>query len=138
MKLRVGAAFTLLLALAGAAAAQSVYRCGASGSYSATPCPAGAVEVPVADPRSEAQRREAAQVAQTESRLARQLEAQRQAREAAAARQGPAGIRPLPPSAAASSASAPKHRHEQDRKRKGHDKRAGAATDAASHPPSKR
>jgi len=80
---------TLLVAaffLAGAAQAQTVWRCGPDGrNYSATPCPEGRV-VAAADPRSAADVAEGREVARRESELARQLTLQRREREALAER----------------------------------------------------
>ena len=62
-----------LLAAVTTASAQTVYRCGPDGrEYQSTPCPNGQ-PVNVADPRGEAQRREAAQLSQREAALAQQL-----------------------------------------------------------------
>ena len=72
--------------LAGAAQAQTVWRCGPDGrSYSATPCPEGRV-VAAADPRSAADVAAGREVARRESELARQLTLQRREREALAER----------------------------------------------------
>lgn len=66
----------LLLAAATAASAQAVYRCGPDGSeYRQTPCPGGQA-LSVADPRTEAQRGEAAQRAQRDAELAQGLRQQ--------------------------------------------------------------
>ncbi|MDZ5455459.1 hypothetical protein [Azohydromonas lata] len=63
----------LLLAAATAASAQAVYRCGPDGSdYRQTPCPGGQA-LNVADPRTDAQRSEAAQRAQRDAELAQGL-----------------------------------------------------------------
>ena len=62
-----------------------VYRCG--NTYQAKPC-AGGVPVDVADPRSEAQRREAEAARQRDAALARQMSAERRAAEREAARSG--------------------------------------------------
>jgi hypothetical protein len=72
--------------LAGAAQAQTVWRCGPDGrSYSATPCPEGRV-VAVADPRSAEEVTAGRDVAARESALARNLTLQRTEREALARR----------------------------------------------------
>ena len=69
-----------VLCLAGAAAwAQTVYRCG--NSYSQTPCP-NAVALDVADPRTPAQRDEAAAAAARDAQTANALESSRLAEEA--------------------------------------------------------
>ena len=62
-----------------------VYRCG--NTYQAKPC-AGGLPVDVADPRSEAQRREAEAARQRDAALARQMSAERRAAEREAARSG--------------------------------------------------
>jgi hypothetical protein len=68
----------LLLALAGTASAQTIYRCGADGrDYRQTPCPGGQA-VDVADPRSEPQRQAAEQLSQREAALGQQLRQERQ------------------------------------------------------------
>ncbi|NML13402.1 hypothetical protein [Azohydromonas caseinilytica] len=77
----------LLLAAAAAAPAQGVYRCGPEGrEYRQTPCPGGQA-VDAADPRSEEQRREAAQLTQREATLAQSLRRDREAQVARTARQ---------------------------------------------------
>ena len=93
-----------LLALAWAALAAGpawaqdapVYRCG--NSYSAKPC-AGATRVDAADPRSDAQRREALAAQQADAKLARQMAADRRSAERDAARTG--GAANIGPRAAA-------------------------------------
>ena len=71
----------LLVAATGTAQAQTVYRCGPEGrEYRQTPCPGGQA-VDVADPRSEEQRREAAQVSRREAGLAQELRRERESRE---------------------------------------------------------
>jgi hypothetical protein len=77
-------------------AASQVFRCG--NSYSTRPCE-GAREVDVADPRTEAQRAQAADVAVRDKRLAEWLEADRHERERA--------NRPVPASTASSKACVP-------------------------------
>jgi hypothetical protein len=74
----------LLLAFAaGAAVAKTpIYRCGQT--YTQTPCPDGHL-IDSADPRTAAQRAEAARVAEREKDLARKMERERQAAEAASA-----------------------------------------------------
>lgn len=63
----------LLLAAATAASAQAVYRCGPDGSdYRQTPCPGGQA-LNVADPRTDAQRSEAALRAQRDAERAQGL-----------------------------------------------------------------
>ena len=144
MTARALAAVSVLLA-AGAAGAQPVYRCGPDGAaYSQSPCPAGGVPVGTADVRSDGQRREAQAVADRQARLARQLEAERREREAQAAKHGAAGIKPLPPAAAAASATAKAHEKDNGKdngKDKGKDKPKKKAKDqrkpsAATHQPS--
>jgi hypothetical protein len=97
------------LACAGAAVAAgpTIYRCGPEGrEYSQLPCKDGQV-VEASDPRSAAQRREAREVADSQARLARQLEVERRQREAAAAPEEPAGVKPAPVRSTAPAASAP-------------------------------
>jgi hypothetical protein len=94
-------AAALCLALPGTGAwagAQTIYRCGPDGrEYSQTPCKDGRV-VDAADPRSPDQQREARQIAESQARLARQLEAERRQREAKAPPPPQAGgIGPAPP-----------------------------------------
>ena len=81
-----------------------VYRCG--NSYQARPC-AGGAPVDVADPRSDAQRREAEAARQRDAVLARQWAAERSAAERDAARSGgPANLGPRAAPAPARTASA--------------------------------
>ena len=95
-----------LLAVPPAAAQNApVYRCGSS--YQAQPC-AGGVAVDAADPRSDAQRREAEAVRQRDAALARQMAADRGAAERAAARNGrPANVGPSSAAAAPAKPAAP-------------------------------
>jgi hypothetical protein len=66
----------LALCAAVSASAQTVYRCGPDGSdYRQTPCPGGQA-VNVADPRSDAQRSEAAQRALRDAQLSQEQPAQ--------------------------------------------------------------
>ncbi|MES2719252.1 MAG: hypothetical protein V4795_26055 [Pseudomonadota bacterium] len=96
-RLCLAARSTAALALVLAAAAQAqapasgVYRCG--NAYSSTPCPGGQ---PVAadDVRSDAQRQQALAAKTQDARLARQLAAERKAREQAVAGQTAARIGP--------------------------------------------
>lgn len=99
----------LACALAPAAQAAKVYRCGPDGrTYSQTPCPAGQ-EVPVADPRSAEQQREAAQAASREKGMAQDLARERRQREREARGQVAVGIGPdRAASAAATAASGAK------------------------------
>jgi hypothetical protein len=86
------------LALAAAAAPcwsqKPVYRCEQSGrvTYMDSPCKAG-VEVPAADPRTDAERRAAADLVKREQLMAERMARERRATEAAAARRGHAHIR---------------------------------------------
>jgi hypothetical protein len=73
---------------------RQVFRCGSS--YSSHPCD-GAHELDVADPRSEAQRAQAADVAARDKRLAAWLEAGRRERERPAAASAPAKTRTAKP-----------------------------------------
>ena len=96
------------LLAAGPALAQDapVYRCG--NTYQARPC-AGGAPVDVADPRSDAQRREAEAARQRDAALARQMAAERRAAEREAARSGGAanlGPRAAPAPAKPASAAA--------------------------------
>jgi hypothetical protein len=110
------------LAAAGAAAADTVYRCGPEGrDYSTTPCADGKV-VPVDDSRTPAQRHDAEAVARRDAKLAAQMTHEREAREAAAAKTGATRIGPAPAGAPASAAHAgkkkktkPKAAHKADR-----------------------
>jgi hypothetical protein len=84
----------LMLTLASAAHAQTVWRCGPDGrTYADAPCPGGQV-VAVADPRSPADVAAAKAVVQRDRQLARQLADDRREleREAAARGSGLAGI----------------------------------------------
>ncbi len=75
-----------------AAQTQSIWRCGADGrSYSATPCAEGRVVASV-DARPAEDVKAAHDLAQRENRLAQNLAAQRQQREAVAPGAGLAGI----------------------------------------------
>jgi len=88
-----------------ACAATEVYRCGQT--YQQTPCPAGQT-LTLDDSRSPAQQREAREAMAADQRLARQLAAERKAREKALKPQTQAaGIRAPGPAAAASAAAAP-------------------------------
>jgi hypothetical protein len=103
---RRGAALLALAACCAAApaTAATVFRCGPDGrEYSQTPCKDGR-PVDVADPRGVDQQREAREVAESQSRLARQLEAERRQREAAAAATARPGMRGAGPQAAADAA----------------------------------
>jgi hypothetical protein len=91
-----------LLLLAGGSPAQTVYRCGPDGrTYSQAPCPEGRA-VDVGDARSDAQRREAAQVTRRQDTLGRSMEGDRLARESAP----PAGAATLSAAARAPQAAA--------------------------------
>jgi len=94
----------LALLVAVPASAQTIYRCGPDGrEYSQTPCKDGRA-IDAADPRSEAERREAREIAARDAKLADKLARENRAREAEAARTGAAGIQQAPkPAAAASS-----------------------------------
>lgn len=77
-----GLALSMLLAAASApmAAPQAVYRCGQT--YQQTPCPAGPAQaLDVADRRTTEQRQDARAAASAESRQARELAAERKARD---------------------------------------------------------
>ncbi len=93
-RLRLCTAAALGLLLTAAALAQDaagVYRCG--NSYSAAPCPGGTA-LAVDDARSPDQRQQALAAKQQDVRLARQLAAERRAREQAAVGQQAARIGP--------------------------------------------
>ena len=94
-----------LLAVSSVSAQEApVYRCG--NSYQAKPC-AGGVAVDAADPRSDAQRREAGAARQRDAALARQMAADRRAAERDAARSGgPANVGPAAAAAPAKPAAA--------------------------------
>lgn len=79
------------LLLAAMAQAQGVYRCG--NSYGTAPCAGGAAVV-VDDARTADQRQQALAARQQDARLARQLAAERRAREQAAVGQRAARIGP--------------------------------------------
>ncbi len=97
-----------------ALAASKVYRCGPDGrEFSQIPCKEGR-PVDTADERSAAQQRDAQAVAASQTQLARKLEAERKAREAAAATQGPAGIKPALAPEAASAAKGRKKKRGTD------------------------
>lgn len=104
----------LCTAWAGAAAAQSVYRCGSE--YRPAPCPGGA-PVDVKDARTDTQRREAAEAARADARNASQLERERHAREAAGAGPPIGGFYTLP-RAASQPAAAPAKGTAANRKKK--------------------
>lgn len=77
-----------------ASAETAVYRCGSDGrAFSQAPCTDGRRVAVEADRPSAAARREAEAVAQRDARLARDMAAERIAREQAASRLGAAGIR---------------------------------------------
>ena len=78
----------MLLTLASAAHAQTVWRCGADGrTYADAPCPDGQM-VAVADPRSAADVSAARAVVQRDRQLAKQLAEERRDRERETAAQG--------------------------------------------------
>jgi FKBP-type peptidyl-prolyl cis-trans isomerase len=86
------------------AAPQKVFRCGPDGRiYSQTPCKDG-YEVNAADPRSAEQRKAAEEATKREDKAVDKMTRERQAQEAAAAKQGPSFI--ASPSAAKPAASA--------------------------------
>jgi hypothetical protein len=77
------------------AQAQDIWRCGEGGrSYSTTPCSGGRI-VASADTRPQADVQAALDLASREQVLARELQRERQAREAVAPGAGLAGIGPL-------------------------------------------
>ena len=101
-----GLATLLLLAGGPAMAADSkIYRCGPDGrEYSQVPCKDGR-EINAADPRSDAQRKAAADVTRRDDQLAEKMARERQAREAAAGKQTAINVGPAKPPAAAASAA---------------------------------
>jgi len=104
----LGLALLMLAPQLSAAAPQKVFRCGADGkTYSQTPCKDG-YEVNADDQRSPEQRKAAEDNVKREAKMAEKMTREREAREAAAAKQAPTIIgRPaLPPKPAASAASA--------------------------------
>jgi hypothetical protein len=95
---------------------QQVFRCGPDGrTYSQTPCKDGQA-VDVADPRSAEQQRAAVQAVKREQALTEKMARERQAQEAAAAKQGanhipyPAAIKAAAPPPAASAATGRTHK----------------------------
>ena len=95
-------AATLTLSAQVQAQAQQVYRCGPDGrEYSQAPCKDGRA-VDAADPRSAADQKAARDVAAREGKLADEMTRERQAREAAAAKeQNAAKVKPARPAASA-------------------------------------
>lgn len=89
--LRLCLATALGLVLAATAQAQGVYRCG--NTYSAQPCPGGTA-VAVDDARTADQQQQALAAKKQDAQLARQLAAERRAREQAATGQRAARIGP--------------------------------------------
>ena len=89
--LRLCLATALGLALAATAQAQGVYRCG--NTYSAQPCPGGTA-VAVDDARTADQQQQALAAKKQDAQLARQLAAERRAREQAATGQRATRIGP--------------------------------------------
>ena len=103
---------TLVLAAGSAAAAsQKVFRCGPDGRiYSQTPCKDG-YEAKADDARSAEQRKAAEELAKRDEKLAEQMRRERQAKEAAAAKQGAVTVgNPSPASPAASAVALKKKR----------------------------
>jgi len=87
------------------ASAQTVYRCGPEGrTYSQTPCSTGKA-IDVSDMRSDAQRREAAQVMRRQDTLGRAMEDERLDREAR-----PEGAATLGSAPQANTSSSAKHK----------------------------
>ena len=127
----VYAALLWALLAGGPAQAQDapVYRCG--NSYQAKPC-AGGAPVEVADPRSDAQRREAEAASRRDAALARQMGNERRAAEREAARSGgPANLGPRAAPAPARAASAAGKAHKKPKTLKLKPKRDLAAGKAA-------
>ena len=96
----------LLMPPTGQAASQQVFRCGPEGrTYSQTPCKDG-YEVNTDDARSAEQRKAAEETVKREAKLADKMTREREAKEAAAAKQAPTiiGKPALAPKPAASAA----------------------------------
>lgn len=92
-RLALSIAALALASGAAGAASQQVYRCGPEGrAYSQTPCKDG-YAVPTDDARSAEQRKAALETVKTDAQLAERMAREREARERAAARQGPTIIR---------------------------------------------
>ena len=113
-----------------------VYRCG--NSYSAKPC-VGATRVDAADPRSDAQRREALAAQQADAKLARQMAADRRTAERDAARDaarngGAANIGPRAAAVPAKPASAAARHAKKAKTLKLKPPRAGKRAAAAKPP----
>ena len=91
----------IVIAAAGGAHAQAIYRCGQT--YSQKPCPDGKI-IDSSDPRTAAQRAEAKRVAAREKQLAAKLELERKEKEAAQPVSQAASVGPdvKPPAVAAS------------------------------------
>lgn len=100
----LGLALLLLAPLLSPVAAQKIFRCGPEGkTYSQTPCKDG-YEVNANDPRSPEQRKAAEDVVKREAKLTEKMVREREAKEAAAAKQAPTVIG-RPPVAAPAAAS---------------------------------
>ncbi len=103
----VGLALLLLAHPLSHAASQKVFRCGPEGkTYSQTPCKDG-YEVNADDQRSAEQRKAAEDNVKREAKMADKMAREREAKEAAAAKQGPTiiGKAPVAPRLAASAGS---------------------------------
>lgn len=114
-----------MVAAAGAANAQAIYRCGQT--YSQKPCPDGKV-IDSSDPRTAAQRAEAKRVAAREKQLAAKLERERKEKEGAQPVAQAASVGPDagPPVAAASAPAKPKVKAKSKAARSG---KAASGTD---------
>ena len=107
-----------LIALAAAAHAETVYRCGPGGSqYASAPCPGGRA-VEAEDARTPAQRKQAEAIARQEAALAERLVQERERREAAIHPAAAVGIRGERGVAPARAASAPAHAKPKKKKSK--------------------
>lgn len=101
----LGLAVLLLASALSSAAAQKVFRCGPEGkTYSQTPCKDGYV-VNADDQRSPEQRKAAEDMVKREAKMAEKMAREREAKEAAVAKQAPTIIG-KPAVAAAAGASA--------------------------------
>lgn len=109
MKTVLSACVALLVA-SGAMAQQTVFRCGPDGrQYSHAPCPSGAA-LELDDTRTADQQRQAKSAVDRDARLAHALAQERRVREAVAAHQGAAYLRPARSNATESAATSQKHR----------------------------
>lgn len=112
LRCNLGLAVLLLAPSLSPAAAQKIFRCGPEGkTYSQTPCKDG-YEVNADDQRSPEQRKAAEDVVRREAKLTEKMTREREAKEAAAAKQAPTiiGRPPVATQAAASAGAAGKNK----------------------------